>query len=42
MRRCALLLGLLVLTAACTPVKVVGNAAVGTAQLGLGIVDMAI
>ncbi|GAD56021.1 hypothetical protein [Limimaricola cinnabarinus] len=42
MRRCALVLALLGLVAACTPVKVVGNAAVGTAQLGLGVVDMAI
>ncbi|MGX9847210.1 hypothetical protein [Limimaricola litoreus] len=42
MRRAALLLAMLGLTAACTPVRVVGNAAVGTAQLGLGVVDMAL
>lgn len=42
MRRALLLLAALSLIAACTPVRVVGNAAVGTAQLGLGVVDMAL
>jgi len=41
-RRALLLLAALGLIAACTPVRVVGNAAVGTAQLGLGVVDMAL
>ena len=42
MRRTALLLVLMGLMAACTPVRFAGNAAVGTAQLGLGVVDMAL
>lgn len=42
MRRAALLLALCALAAGCTPVRVVGDAAIGTAQLGLGVVDMAL
>lgn len=42
MRRALLLLAALGLIAACAPVRVVGDAAVGTAQLGLGVVDMAL
>ncbi|MBB3710803.1 hypothetical protein FHS00_000356 [Limimaricola variabilis] len=40
MRRAALILIALALVAGCTPVRVVGDAAVGTAQLGLGAVDL--
>ncbi|EYD71862.1 hypothetical protein [Limimaricola hongkongensis] len=42
MKRVVVMAAALALMAACTPVRMAGNAAVGTAQLGLGVVDMAL
>ncbi|MGR3463641.1 hypothetical protein [Limimaricola sp.] len=42
MMRTAAILAALALMAGCTPVRMAGNVAVGTAQLGLGVVDMAL